>query len=312
MYHRVCERAAARPWFARGTAVTPIAFEQQLDWVTAHFDVVPLRTLLGGQPMDGSDAERRQAALTFDDGYADIVRDVLPRCRARGVVGTVFPVRAHLAGDGQQLWFDALYGILESRLTPAETEADPLIEGIPLSRWVRGPEKESLQHATPQARQSLLRHLADRLGVEFPSGADLYLSEADLRELVGLGWSVGAHGTAHTRLTQLDDLALEEELRRSLEFVRAFDSGEPILAYPDGVHDARVRALVSSTGFRRALTVAPGPVTLRGQFDPLATPRYHCRGDGAVPNQALLEVELPVEAAPVEARPDDDIYDVLR
>jgi peptidoglycan/xylan/chitin deacetylase (PgdA/CDA1 family) len=287
MYHRVCEVSGARPWFARGTAVTPIAFGRQLDWLATHFNVVPLRTLLGTSPSSVSEDDRPLAALTFDDGYADIVRSVLSQCRARGVVGTLFPVQAHMAGDGHQLWFDALYSILEACIADGENASDPLIQGRALSNWVRGPEKEALQHSAPESRPSLLRELAKRLGVAFPIQSDLYLSEAEVRELVQAGWTVGAHGTAHTRFTLLDDTSVREELRSALAFVRSFDSGEPILAYPDGMHDARVRSLVASFGIRWALTVAPGAVSSNDPFDALAMPRYLCRGDAALPHPAL-------------------------
>jgi peptidoglycan/xylan/chitin deacetylase (PgdA/CDA1 family) len=261
--------------------------------------VVPLRTLLDETRATATESKRPLAALTFDDGYADVVRDVLPRCQARGVVGMVFPVATHHADHRQPLWFDTLYRILETSISPTCTDADPLIEGIPLSSWVRGPEKEALQTSPPEARQLLLRLLAARLGVGVPDEPDLYLSEGDLRQLVELGWSVGAHGTVHTRFTVLRDLALHEELRRSLAFVRSFDAGEPILAYPDGAHDTRVRAALPSFGIRRALTVTPGPVNFSAPFDPLATPRYLCRGDEPVPHPALQALALSMNESPV-------------
>ncbi len=297
MYHRVCERRGARPWFARGTAVTPLAFERQLDWLTAHFDVVPLRTLLDETLATATESKRPLAALTFDDGYADVVRYALPRCQASGVVGTVFPVAKHHGDHHYPLWFDTFYRILEASISPTCTDADPLIEGIPLSVWVRGPEKEALHTAIPEARQSLLRRLAASLGVEVPDEPDLYLSEGDLRQLVELGWSIGAHGTVHSRFPDLHDLELHDELRRSLAFVRRFDAGEPILAYPDGAHDPRVRAAAQSFSIWRALTVTPGPVDLCGPFDPLAMPRYLCRGDESIPHPALHAFALPSSEA---------------
>jgi peptidoglycan/xylan/chitin deacetylase (PgdA/CDA1 family) len=284
MYHRVCPRQGTRPWFARGTAVTPDAFDRQLAWLSYHFDIVPLRTLLASTERRGN---RPLASLTFDDGHADVFHEVHPRCAARGVVGTVFPVEGHLAGLGRELWFDTLYSLLEASLDPTCPDTDPSIDGVPLSSWVRGPEKEALQVAPSTERGALLARLADRLGVAPCEARELYLSEADLHDLVARGWTVGAHGVTHTRFTALSNADLQSELAKAKAFVNAFDRGEPLLAYPDGAADPRVRASVSAAGIRWAFTVTPGPVPFDQPFDPLAIPRVLCRGEGDVPSPLL-------------------------
>ena len=290
MYHRVCERAKARPWFARGTAVTPRAFEQQMRWLVRHFDVVPLRVLLAGEEdRTGSARRRPRAALTFDDGYAEIVRNALPVCQQLGVAGTVFPVCDHLAGQGQTLWFDAFYQMLQAACGPVGPDGeDPVVDGVPVSSWVRGQDKEALQRASPDERESILREFAERLQVRSTPDAELYLSEEDLAHLIGLGWGVGGHGVTHSRLTSLDDARLRDELVRSVTLAGRFDAGDVVFAYPDGAHDDRVRAFAAEAGIRWGLTVSPGPVIRGGRFDPLAVPRYLCRCEGDIPNPALL------------------------
>lgn len=289
MYHRVCERAEAHPWFARGTAVTPRALEKQMRWLVQHFDVVPLRALLAEEEDRTGDARQRpRAALTFDDGYAEIVRNALPVCQELGVVGTVFPVCDHLAGRGHTLWFDAFYQMLQAACGPvAPGEEDPVVDGVPLSSWVRGQDKEALQRASPDERRSILREIAERLQIRSVPGDELYLSEDDLARLIDLGWGVGGHGVTHSRLTSLDDARLRDELVRSISFAGKLDAGDVVFAYPDGAHDDRVRAIAAEAGVRWGLTVSPGPVSLGEHFDPLAVPRYLCRGEGDIPNPAL-------------------------
>ena len=71
-----------------------------------------------------------------------------------------------------------------------------------------------------------------------------------LRELAGRGWEIGAHTITHPRLTQLDDVALEHELRESREECER-QIGVPCrtIAYPYGDVDDRVAAAASRLGY---------------------------------------------------------------
>jgi peptidoglycan/xylan/chitin deacetylase (PgdA/CDA1 family) len=100
-------------------------------------------------------------------------------------------------------------------------------------------------------------------------------------ELAGLrdrGWEVGSHTCSHPRLTQTDDAALEDELRRSKERCEEALGGEcASLAYPYGDHDARVVAATRAAGYRFAATL---PTRLE-PARPLEVPRvgvYHRDG----------------------------------
>ena len=301
MYHRVCPVASAQPWFARGTAVTPDAFQRQMRWLVQHFEVVPLRTLLthgNGERLGGA---RPLASITFDDGYADTFTHALPVCEALGIVGTVFPVAGHLAEDGQTLWFDAFYALLQRAVDAKEAvRPDKDILGQSLSGWVRGAEKEQLQHATPAQRADLLAGLAQRLGLvpDRPHGA-LYVSTAQLQQMVSRGWSVGGHGQTHTRMPMLEEAELRQELQASMDLARRFDPGEPILAYPDGANDKRVGHMARTIGFDWALSVTPGSVSQA--TDSMAIPRFFAKGDSDIPATALpalLQTRSTISAIP--------------
>jgi peptidoglycan/xylan/chitin deacetylase (PgdA/CDA1 family) len=99
-----------------------------------------------------------------------------------------------------------------------------------------------------------------------PSGA---LFEADdLTTLVDAGMEVGSHALAHDDLRRLDDDALVGSLRESKARIEAI-TGQPCrtLAYPFGLHDARVRRAASAAGYQLAFAWRPGP------WDPMAVPR---------------------------------------
>jgi peptidoglycan/xylan/chitin deacetylase (PgdA/CDA1 family) len=104
-----------------------------------------------------------------------------------------------------------------------------------------------------------------------PGATDLLTLNWDgLRGLVERGIEVGSHTVSHPHLTRLTDLELERELRESRERLES-ELGRRCryLAYPDGDHDARVRAVARETGYEAAFAL-PGRAK---PFDPFGIPR---------------------------------------
>ena len=81
----------------------------------------------------------------------------------------------------------------------------------------------------------------------------------ELRALEEAGGIVESHSRGHTPLPELDDEALEEALTGSLRDLETHLSPRSrLLAYPHGLHDARVRAAAVEAGYRAAFTTEPG------------------------------------------------------
>jgi GT2 family glycosyltransferase/peptidoglycan/xylan/chitin deacetylase (PgdA/CDA1 family) len=102
------------------------------------------------------------------------------------------------------------------------------------------------------------------------------LTAAELTELAGRGWAIGAHSRTHAHLTQADDATLEQELNGPLRELRILGLPvEPVLAYPHGEHDARVRAATRRAGYTAAFALeGRRPANSRGRF---AIPRIEVR-----------------------------------
>lgn len=60
-------------------------FQAQIDWLTAHAEVLPLRKLLANDS-----SASLQAAITFDDGYSSLHSAALPMLKDRGAVASAF------------------------------------------------------------------------------------------------------------------------------------------------------------------------------------------------------------------------------
>ena len=82
------------------------------------------------------------------------------------------------------------------------------------------------------------------------------LTASELQDLAGLDWAIGAHSRTHAHLTQADDATLRSELEEPLRALRALGLPvEPVLAYPHGEHDARVRAATRRAGYTAAFAL---------------------------------------------------------
>ena len=81
----------------------------------------------------------------------------------------------------------------------------------------------------------------------------------ELRALAGAGAAIGSHARTHGRLPDSSQELLDEELAGSLRELRTqVPSAIPVLAYPHGSHDERVRAATIRAGYRAAFTTETG------------------------------------------------------
>lgn len=286
MYHRVCPRGPDTAcWFARGTAVTPEAFEAQLDWLLERFDVAPL----GAGAAPPSDRDRTCVSLTFDDGYGEIYRTVLPICQRRGVSATCF-VSAGPVASGEPLWFDVWYqAVQRGRSSPLfldELHRRGVEPPDHLEGFVTGAPKRWLESLDASERSQRLRALSTLAGSAVTP--DLYLSFEELRELRSCGWEIGGHGLRHERLSEQPAPVRDEEIAASTALLdRLGVSGSRAFAYPHGAYDADVVRRVERAGFALACTVERASWT--EDIPPLKIPRLFCRGEGVVPHWLLEE-----------------------
>ena len=81
----------------------------------------------------------------------------------------------------------------------------------------------------------------------------------ELKKLEEAGGVVGSHCRHHPRLPTLESDSLRDELSGSLRDIRTrFPDAPPLLAYPNGQHDERVRSAAGAAGYRAAFTTQPG------------------------------------------------------
>jgi peptidoglycan/xylan/chitin deacetylase (PgdA/CDA1 family) len=81
----------------------------------------------------------------------------------------------------------------------------------------------------------------------------------ELEQLKAAGGVVASHGRRHPVMPELETEALAAELVGALADLEAhLQSVPPLLAYPYGYHDERVRSAAAAAGYRGAFTTDPG------------------------------------------------------
>ncbi|MGE0453602.1 MAG: polysaccharide deacetylase family protein [Vicinamibacteria bacterium] len=253
-YHRVvAEPADARRWLP-GMSVSRATLERQLDWVGRRCRFATLDELAeppaGGRPL---------AAVTFDDGYADVHENALPLLRRKGIPAAIFVV-SDLVGGERLLLHDRLYLALRTAFASGERTRARLAGAFPTRASGPLPRHAfaATQHLLRRVPRDVLLRSVVALEAELgaPRSSELRLvSWAMLREMSGAGFTIGSHTRSHALLTLEEPARVREELagsRRALEAVL----GAPVrhFAYPDGRFDAAVVSAVAEAGYRRAYT----------------------------------------------------------
>ena len=216
-----------------GLHVSRERFEKQMCWVAAHYTVVSLGEFV--DKLAAGTSLRSVAAITFDDGYAGVFDHAVPILRALGLPATIFLV-AEAPGRSTGFWWDQVE-IVESA-TPGRRTS-----------WLthlRGDDEAILRRDAPSANPDL------------PAShrpADWHT----IRTSLGPGIDIGVHSATHRSLPTLTDAELDHEVVASRAIVqRATGIVPECFAYPYGLWDSRVRALVRSAGYRAGLTLDSG------------------------------------------------------
>lgn len=278
-------RVASCPWDVHGLCVAPEDFRAQMEHLRQHRNPLDLAELTARAA--AGDLPPGAVAVTFDDGYADVLRVAAPILAELGVPATVFVATEGLdRAEPRELWWDSLERIfLQTEELPARLDIRlPGAAGESLPRATATAEERQAAHGAlyrailrcpPAQRDEALRRLGRWSGVGLrPAGDRRPMNGAEVVRLAGRdGWAIGAHGVHHLALShQPFDTRQREIMESKTALERLLDRPVAAFAYPD--HDVCDPAvdLVRAAGFRLAVTRAEGLVD--GAADPLRLPRF--------------------------------------
>lgn len=292
MYHYVRDLERSRFPAIKGRTLAD--FRRQLDHIAKAYRVVRVDEVVAA--LKGETTLPDNAAwLTFDDGYLDHYTNVFPLLFERGWQGSFFPPVKTIR-DRDLLDVNKIHFIMAAQPDTARivNEIRDFLDQYPENGnfdtyWseLAHPSrfdpanvifiKRMLQHRLPettrnQLTQSLFSHFVSEDAKAFAS--ELYMTEDQLRTMIGCGMYVGSHGTGHYWLDRLPVERQAVEIDTSLGFLA--ELGAPtadwVMCYPYGAHNGDTRSLLGMRGCAAALTTQVAVAHI-GDHSPLALPR---------------------------------------
>lgn len=277
MYHYVRPIADSPYPAIRGLELAD--FEGQLDYVERHYKVVALADVVaaagGGRPLP-----QHPLLLSFDDGYADHYRHVLPALRRRKLTGVFFPPACAVL-DRNMLDVNKIHFLLAATADHAAlvTYIDDATEAArgefalsPLAEYRRQYWQASrfdsaqdiyikrmLQFALPQTlRNRIVAALFHRHVSQDAAGFadELYVSEQNLGEMRAAGMEIGSHGYAHDWLDSLPVAQQAADIDRSLDLLERIGVARQgfYFCYPYGAYTGETVDILRARDCAAAVT----------------------------------------------------------
>jgi peptidoglycan/xylan/chitin deacetylase (PgdA/CDA1 family) len=203
----------------------------------------------------GTPLPRFSASITFDDAYANVVTNALPLLEAKGFRATVF-APADFIGTDQLLWNDQVHALVGDRPDlVAKASSELGLDAVESAHELL----YALKDVPDKVRRGTVRKLEDWSALPgYPRpGSSRVCTEAELKELVDHGWSIGSHTLTHPMLTRLPDVEAWREIAESYEQIAELVGERPAgFAYPDGAFSGKHMQMVEGAGYDFAVTTA--------------------------------------------------------
>jgi len=257
-YHRVVERVDR----LETPTIAPMSigvrmFEQQLDWLARRYQFVgldELSALLEGGRVPG----RPVAAITFDDGYADVFEHAVPVLVRKGIPAAVFVVTSWIGTTGL-LGHDRLYRLLAlgwPRSRDVLMRRRMVVEGSSVPRTPFESLRHLLAHRTLAELARLCAELEETLDLhEEPPASLRPLTWEMVTAMHRAGITIGSHTERHPVLTREAAATVLAEVTGSRDMLRRrLGTDVRYFAYPDGAYNASVVEAVAQAGYRLAFT----------------------------------------------------------
>jgi peptidoglycan/xylan/chitin deacetylase (PgdA/CDA1 family) len=235
-------------------------------------------------------------ALTFDDGYQDVLGDAAAVLRGHGAPATVFVTTAGLEAEAPwHHWWDVLEAALLDPQAATQILSVPLPEGPVRYRMSTRADREAAHDALHHAlvRLSACDRTRAIEAVVGWSGRDLRLpcrlTRDELTALARIpGFSIGAHTVHHVALPfQPPETQRREIVSSRAHLADLLGRAPDAFAYPYGAWNGDTAATVRDAGFTLGLTCDEGLCSARSQ--PFAVPRIEVRPGTAERLAAALE-----------------------
>ena len=261
-------------------------FKRQLDYLSDNYSIITAEQLISNS-LNGEHLPKNSCYLTFDDGFKDHIKYVMPELLIRKLQGSFFPPNNAIE-NREMLDVHAIHFILASTTNHKKLVLDINKISSKLGFSISGINslqkiwavpcdydnaqtmyvKHMLQHVLPEHdRSKIISSLFKKyLGKNIKEFAEeLYMSMSDIKNLVNNGMYVGSHGSSHRWLNKELKSYQEKDIKLSLKFLKKI--GAPtrnwIMCYPYGGYNEDTLNILKSYNCSIGLTVKPGLANLK-------------------------------------------------
>jgi len=264
-------------------------FEEQVSYFKKHNAIVSLNDVYDAIYSGGA-LHPNALLLTFDDGYLDHYQYALPVLEKHKIKGCFYPPLCAVR-ERKMLSVNKIHFILSS--APAAEIAAFINQeidktGKPSARYLANLDlssrfdtkeviyvKRMLQRELPEDfREKLITQLFARYVSqdEKAFAEQLYLSEAQIKEMKSLGHHIGSHGSRHYWLSRLTSDEQRKDIAQTKDFLMGL--GEQILSfcYPYGDYNDDTLNILKEFNFSIGLSTKLGAADLKG--NPLTLARF--------------------------------------
>ena len=289
LYHRV----GARVPDTHGLSVRTEDFRAHLRILAERYRPMALPELVSAAR---SGLPAGAVAVTFDDGYLEMLTHVSPILLEYGIPATFF-VNTDRLDDPHEFWWDVL-----ERVFVSPDEIPPVLDLFEDGRWrhstVTAAERSAAMTSlfallfplSSREREAIMTRVTRWSGLALaPRDTHRAMTGDEIRELGARpGHAVGAHTVHHLSLLgQSEETQWREVCESKQRLERLVGWRIDALAYPYGQFDGTTVRVARQAGFSIAATVEARAV--HPGVDPLLVPRIEVKSGDGTALEALLQ-----------------------
>ena len=279
-YHRVLSRDDLhKHWVQPGMYVETGVFEQHVQFLQEHFDVLSFHELLARWQSRDWDDDRRYCVITFDDGWLDNYQNAYPILRKYRIPATIF-LPTNFVGTTEWFWPEKVSCLIKEMLSRVDGEKrkrhsmgsrvlsqfldidEERIRAVSQGEGARQAFADDIieqcKNLSPEIITQFISALASELGFAFPQERAL-MNWEEVAHMSGDGIAFGSHSCSHRILTKLSMDEVRAELAGSQRVLQDRTKNYvPVFCYPNGNSNADIQNLVQECGYQAATGVRSG------------------------------------------------------
>jgi len=284
MYHYV--RPINSSKFSKIKGLEVKNFKKQLDYLLGNYKFITSEQLIA-YSLGEDNLPNNSCYLTFDDGFKDHIKYVMPELIKRKIQGSFFPP-SQAIDNRELLDVHAIHFILASSknidkvfidlnnmcldlgLTKSKLNSFYNTYAVPL-RYANGNVdsaktiycKRMLQVVLPiEIRLQIISNLFKKyVGINTNEFAeDLYMSLSDIKKLIENGMYIGSHGHNHIWLGKAQKFEQIKDIKLSLYFLKKVGAktNNWVMCYPYGSYNADTLKILREKNCLIGLTTKSG------------------------------------------------------